>query len=803
MFHLTHGVAPSGVHEKSADKSPCNARTKLSAGAPVFVPTFMTEELQSTRPAEQTNSNKESWESSRETWKSSCSTAAESCTTDSAENSSSLSSSSESEEDSDAKLAGGLLEQAPAVKHEPLKVSSNSWAAGLRARRNAADQNAEGLSDQEITRRMKAILNKLTIEKFPTLSKQLASCGIQNNVHLKVLIKEILDKATNQHHFINMYADLCSSLQAHFADPSTRKDSNMNFKKVLLDAIQASFEQRFAAPVSMKNLEGEELREAEQRYKQQMLGNFKFIGALLVRKMLAVPVMFAILEELLGDPSAEALESLATFLTVIGPTFDRREFAQQFILTAIFNQVEALTKDAKIKNRVRCLLKDVLDLRASGWLDRKPKKLEGPTTLKEVAQKWKDEVEASSPSKSRSKHFGRQYSTQCEFTRQVSWQSSGFVRQDSAQSCCDFTFARQVSNQSCDFSRQVSLEESPWRRQGVQKPFSRQVSLEESFSRHEPFSRQVSVQEPFSRQSSVQETFSRQSSIAKPDTQTPPWRKKKSDQTSTQPLPVKSVSGPPQPTTNSEMDPASPTSFDDLSAEELLDKVKLFLEANSVDEEAAEDLMACPPEVQRLVLSRGEVTSGRNPSAMLRVRINQSLRKLKINPKVVERARATRAASKLDESSKASEQPKSDKKEVAEEQVDKDLCHKRLSEIYAELMVSHDIQDAVASVAETAVPSSFQSQELCDLLVFILERSSGALRSVGFRFVVAIFTKGCWKPAALEEGLQSLAGMIDDLTLDLPSLPTILREELITSFESLVSAGLLSGARLLPLSIAA
>mmetsp|Transcript_9107 Transcript_9107/g.16343 ORF Transcript_9107/g.16343 Transcript_9107/m.16343 type:complete len:804 (+) Transcript_9107:69-2480(+) len=698
---------------------------------------------------------------------------------------------SEPEDSTDEKLSDCSPKEPElsVVNEHGLKVSSNSWAAALQARRKKAEQG-EALSHEEVVRKMKAILNKLTIEKFSSLSNQLISCGIRSTSLLEALTNEICEKATTQHHFVHMYADLCVALHDHFARQDQQK---MNFKKILLSTCQASFEKHLTPPASLKTLKGEELKEAEQFYKLQMLGNIKFVGALIVRKMLAVRVMFAIIEELLSDPTSEALESLVALLTVVGPTFDQPEFPQQFLLAAIFQQVEGRTKDSCIKYRVRCLLKDLLELRASRWQDRKPKKLEGPTTLKEVAQKFHAEVEASSPSKTRSKHFSRQFSTPSEFTRQVSWQSCAFTRQVSTQSCCDFT--RQDSTQSCGFSRQVSMESNC--------EFLRQDSCE--------FSRQVSIGKPaFSRQVSLE--FSRQVSAGKPATalaptsdqhaSSPAATKTLSDQTSPPSLPVKPVSPPAQPSTNSEADQGSPISYEELSAEELVDKVTLFIEANSLDEEAAEDLMACPPEVQRAVLSRGDVTSGRNPSAMLRVRINQSLRKLKINPKVVERARATRAASKSAQSPKASEQPKSEKKEAAEQRVDKDLCHKKLSEIYAELMVSHDIQDAVASVSETAVPSSLQSQEFCDLLVFILERSSDALRSIGFKFVVAIFAKRCWVPAALQEGLRSFAGMCDDLKLDLPALPKILNDELVTSFEPLVSTGLLSGAQLRALSAA-
>jgi len=113
--------------------------------------------------------------------------------------------------------------------------------------------------------------------------------------------------------------------------------------------------------------------------------------------MLAAKVMFAIIEELLSDPTPEALESLASLLNVVGPTFDVPEFLHQKLLTVVFDRVLCLIKEPKTKPRVRCLLKDVLDFRAAGWEDKKPKKMEAPTTLEEVAAKKASE-EASSMS---------------------------------------------------------------------------------------------------------------------------------------------------------------------------------------------------------------------------------------------------------------------------------------------------------------------------------------------------------------------------------------------------------------------
>jgi len=103
--------------------------------------------------------------------------------------------------------------------------------------------------------------------------------------------------------------------------------------------------------------------------------------------MLASKVMLAIMEELLQAPTGESLESLAALLTVVGPTFDTPDWSYRATLNGIFVQVEKFSKKDSIDPRSRCLLKDVLDIRALNWLDRRPKKIEGPLKLQQVAAK--------------------------------------------------------------------------------------------------------------------------------------------------------------------------------------------------------------------------------------------------------------------------------------------------------------------------------------------------------------------------------------------------------------------------------
>eukprot|EP00747_Dinoflagellata_sp_TGD_P060388 gnl/TRDRNA2_/TRDRNA2_152016_c0_seq1.p1 gnl/TRDRNA2_/TRDRNA2_152016_c0~~gnl/TRDRNA2_/TRDRNA2_152016_c0_seq1.p1 ORF type:complete len:674 (-),score=152.83 gnl/TRDRNA2_/TRDRNA2_152016_c0_seq1:167-1894(-) len=268
---------------------------------------------------------------------------------------------------------------------EKLTVSEDSWAARQRARRSA--QEADVSDDAEIARRIKSILNKLTIEKFGALYTQLISCGISSATHVELLVHEVFEKASTQHHFIDMYTDLCMQLHEHFIEnPIGTDPKGTAFKKILLNECQVSFEGNLAPPADLKALSGEDRTIAETKYKRRMIGTIKFVGALLTRRMLASKVLMALIEELLSDPTPEAVESLAALLTVVGPVFDKPDWPYHLALKASFERVKDLTKQKSIEPRARCLLKDVLDLRSAGWISHKAKTIEGPKTLAAVAE---------------------------------------------------------------------------------------------------------------------------------------------------------------------------------------------------------------------------------------------------------------------------------------------------------------------------------------------------------------------------------------------------------------------------------
>lgn len=273
------------------------------------------------------------------------------------------------------------------------ETSSSSWAAH--------QQKADGSDDERVARAARSILNKLTIEKFDSLYEQLVLCGFSTPEHIAILMREVFEKATMQHHFIAMYADLCVRLEKdpRLASAMGIEGEPTSFKRLLLTQCQAAFEKLLeppsAVPVSMDDIQTDE--EQEGARKRRALGNVKFVGELLNRGMLSSRLLVACAESLLQcqDACPEALESLSALLTVAGKQFDGRpewQYTKRF--DAIFILIQELTKNKKVPARVRFLLRDLLELREAGWPQQGRPAIaqEGPMRLDEVKERAMTEV---------------------------------------------------------------------------------------------------------------------------------------------------------------------------------------------------------------------------------------------------------------------------------------------------------------------------------------------------------------------------------------------------------------------------
>lgn len=220
-------------------------------------------------------------------------------------------------------------------------------------------------------RQVKSILNKITREKFDTLYHQLHGCCVscpQRTDIIQVIAREVFLKATTQHNFIEMYAELCFKLE----EDLLRGGIDLNFRRALLTQCQESFNLHLEPPQVDISLDYEEQYEVLVKYKTKMLGNVKLIGHLLRQRMLAQKVIVQCTDDLIAIGTAEALETLCAFLETIGSTFDKGK------LDEVFSRLELFTEDSQQTPRIKCIIKDLLAKRAQQWQSVAPEVKEIP-----------------------------------------------------------------------------------------------------------------------------------------------------------------------------------------------------------------------------------------------------------------------------------------------------------------------------------------------------------------------------------------------------------------------------------------
>jgi len=301
-----------------------------------------------------------------------------------------------------AARSNGIRVSAP----EALMKSPTSWSAQVRRSRDSKDGLDEAtLADEAFLREVRGTLNKLTVEKFDQLSEKLLDLIAQStrpNRGIPVIMQLVFEKATTQHHFINMYVGFCVKLHRWLTENEQKVfvESQNNFKRILLNQCQHSFEQYLEPPEGFDGLSGEMVYESQVKYKTRMLGNIKLVGELIRHGMLVSKIAIAVSEELIRDDPRvreERLETLAVFLETVGPALDDPSWTHYQALTGIFSKVEQITNETGLPCRIRCLLQDVLDLRRCRWQAKKARSFDAdaPSTIAEVHQRARQGVNSS------------------------------------------------------------------------------------------------------------------------------------------------------------------------------------------------------------------------------------------------------------------------------------------------------------------------------------------------------------------------------------------------------------------------
>lgn len=97
-----------------------------------------------------------------------------------------------------------------------LRISRHRWELGWAGSRRAWGKGAQLLLTllplQELLRRVRSILNKLTPQMFQQLMKQVMELSIDTEERLKGVIDLVFEKAISEPNFSVAYANMCRCL---------------------------------------------------------------------------------------------------------------------------------------------------------------------------------------------------------------------------------------------------------------------------------------------------------------------------------------------------------------------------------------------------------------------------------------------------------------------------------------------------------------------------------------------------------------------------------------------------------------
>ena len=280
----------------------------------------------------------------------------------------------------------------------PLEMSANRWVAGSTVRKPGTTDTE---SPELVDRKVRSLLNKLTMEKFDSISDQIITWANKSENEkdgrtLIQVIRLVFEKATDEAAWSEMYARLCRKMMETIS-PEVQDDGIRNsegkpiaggqlFRKYLLNRCQEDFErgwfakeatataaaakasddQAIKAGNEKKGEESEFYSEeyyAAQKAKRQGLGLIKFIGELFKLQMLTERTIHECVKKLLGNenPEEEEIESLCQLLKTVGQLLDVPKARAH--MDVYFTRMKELCKSLNVSSHTQIMLQVMAEFR--------------------------------------------------------------------------------------------------------------------------------------------------------------------------------------------------------------------------------------------------------------------------------------------------------------------------------------------------------------------------------------------------------------------------------------------------------
>jgi translation initiation factor 4G len=240
-----------------------------------------------------------------------------------------------------------------------------------------------------VDREVKALLNKLTIQTFDSISDQIIKWANRSENQkdgrtLIQVIRLVFEKAIDEATWSEMYARLCRKIMEQIS--SRVQDEGIKsaegkpiaggqlFRKYLLNRCQEDFELGWVTKAS-KAKEDQAIKDANeqngtdevvlyseeyyaaQKAKRQSLGLIKFIGELFKLQMLTERIMHECIKKLLGnahDPEEEEIKSLCVLMTTVGLLLDTQKGRAH--MDVYFQRMKELTMNVNVSPLLQLML---------------------------------------------------------------------------------------------------------------------------------------------------------------------------------------------------------------------------------------------------------------------------------------------------------------------------------------------------------------------------------------------------------------------------------------------------------------
>jgi hypothetical protein len=301
-----------------------------------------------------------------------------------------------------------------------LHKSKNAWKPAVATKKKTEEQEANEI--EELKKKVRAILNKLTPQKFEVLVKQFQELPIVTKETMESSMELVFEKAVGEPAFSVAYAQMCHHLSQR--EIPVEGGEKVKFRTILIRRVQKEFDKDYMKDVDLAlkkksvNMElskderdkaKHEFEMQERKARQRSLGNIRFIGELYNLQLLTVNDMHDCVNKLITKTDKESLEGLCQLITTVGSQFEketnlimlnqkegkiskenqRKKYPSVRPITDYFNKMHDIINKKATSSRVRFLMQDVIDLRKASWKKRREEA--GPKKIDQIHEDMKKE----------------------------------------------------------------------------------------------------------------------------------------------------------------------------------------------------------------------------------------------------------------------------------------------------------------------------------------------------------------------------------------------------------------------------